>query len=514
MMKKFLLCSILLFSSLVVVFGQRLTNYDRRHMNDKLLETVISYENYASFAESHMQYSFVDLFSTADAKVFCDYIASSRFGSQLTASDYASYSAETIHVKFVEVRNLKKSDYKFQGGKYRVTVQFDKCLEYEDELFTYFATTDETIGGDFHITMECEFNKEEDKFFIISISGMLNANSTFPSGKFVVIERKNDRDELLKVNGRPLKYNAFNEAYAEGETAPIFADEDIITKTTTVGQTDRYSKVNYSYKETRFRLRAGITAAPISAYSVTSPVSFTSEKSSLYEASVDFGYALPIGAKAKLAFYAGLGLSYSQLDLGVQNINYDYELSDQLSKTYFRRYQINNVTEGLSFVDILIPVYASYEVSLGKSFALSFDAGVKLYLNTKTTVHPYTVSGSTSTVYGASIENTSQLPSVISQYMVPASYMRNTYDVAAFGKLGFEYKVKDRRYIYLKVGYMHGLTESYKSSLNEWYNAAEGIYPFVYSAKSDSDIAVRSFADCISYKRSALTFDLGFRMKF
>ena len=496
------------------VYGQRLTNYDRRHMNDKLLETVISYENYASFAESHMQYSFVDLFSAADAKVYCDYIASNCFGSQLTASDYASYSSETIHVKFVEVRNLKKSDYKFQGGKYRVTVQFDKCLEYEDELFTYFATNDETIGGDFHITMECEFNKEEDKFFILSISGTQNSNSTFPSGKFMVVERKNDRDELLKVNGRPLRFNAFKEAYAEGDTAPVFADEDIISRTTIVGSTDRYSKINYSYKETRFRLRAMTTITPFSAYSVTSPVTFTNQKSSMYEASVDFGYALPIGAKTKLAFYAGLGMSYSHLDLNVQDIKYDYELSDPSSTTYFRRYQLDDVSEGLSFVDLLIPVYASYEMSLGTNVALSLDAGIKLYLNTNTEVHPYTVVGTTSSVYSGAVHNTIDLPSVINQYMIPASYMRNTYDVAAFGKLGFEYKIKDRRYVNLKIGYLRGLTESYKSNLNEWYNDSEGVYPFVYSVKSDSDIAVRSFADCISYKRSAITFDLGFRMKF
>ena len=514
MKKGFIISAIACLLSIVPIFGQRLSNYDKRHMNDKLLEMVISYENYSAFSESHMQYSFIDLFSNADAQVYCDYIASARFGQPISASDYAAYSTETIHVKFVEVRNLRKGDYQFRDGRYKVIVNFDKCLEYEDELFTYFTTTDETIGGDFHITMECEYNKEEDKFFILSISGNKNSNSTFPSGKFVVIERKNDRDEFLKVNGKPLSFNAFKEAYADSETAPVFADEDIITKTTIVGTTDRYSKVNYSYKETRFRLRAGVTAAPISAYKVNSPVSFTNEKSSLYEASIDFGYALPIGARAKLAFYAGLGVSYSHLDLAIQDINYDYELSDLSSKTYSRSYQLNNVTEGLSFVDLLLPVYASYEVSLGKSVALSLDAGIKLYLNTKTTVHPYTVDGSTSTVYGATAQSTNPLPAVIDQYMVPASYMRNTYDVAAFGKLGFEFKVKDRRYIFLKVGYMHGLTESYKSSLNEWFNNAEGIYPFVYSVKSDSDIAVRSFADCISYRRSALTFDLGFRMKF
>ena len=151
-----------------VVYGEQLSNYDRRQMNDKLLEVIISYENYASFADSYMQYSFVDLFALADAPVYCDYIASENFGKQVPASEYATYSTGAIRVMFVEVRNLKKSDYRLHEGRYIVSVEFDKCLEYEDELNTYFATTDNTIGGDYHIKMECVFNKEENKFYIVN----------------------------------------------------------------------------------------------------------------------------------------------------------------------------------------------------------------------------------------------------------------------------------------------------------------------------------------------------------
>ncbi len=512
-MKKLFLCSILCLSFVSVAQGQRLTNYDRRHMNDKLLETIISYENYSSFAGSDRR-SFVDLFTLANALVFCDYIASKNFGKQVPASEYALYSTDSIQVRYVEIRNVKKSDYRLSEGIYRVTVEFDKCLEYEDELKTYFTTTDETIGGDYHIVMECEYNKEKDKFYITSLSGSANNNSTFPSGDFLVIERKNDRDELIEVNGTPIKFNAFKEAYVAGDATPVIADEDIIIQTKIVGRSNRYSKINYSYKETRLRLRLGVTAAPISAYIVNSPVAFTKQRSSLYEASVDFGYAIPTSSKAKFAIYAGLGVSYSSLDLRAENIGYSHKLSDSTSTIYKRSYQINAVNEGLSFVDILIPVYVSYEIPIAKKLALSLDAGIKLYLNTNTTVHPYSVDGNVSAIYGEEVKTTQELPSTINQYMIPASYMRNTYDVAAFGKLGLEYKFKDRRYIYLKVGYMHGLTESYKSNQNEWFNDKKGIYPFVYSATSKTDVAVRSFADCISYRRSAITFDLGFRMKF
>ena len=514
MMKKFLSIVLSCSLSMVAVYGQRLTNYERRHMNDKLLELVINYENYASFAEQYMQYSFMDLFQSADAKVFNDYIASSGFGQQIPVSEYAAYSTESAHVKFVEVRNLKKGEYSLQNGQYRVTVEFDKCLEYEDEINTYFSTEDEMIGGDFHVVMDCVYDKEEDKFFISSLQGTAHENNRFPTGKFVVIERKNDRDELLRVNGRPIKFNVFNEAYAEGAAAPVFADEDIVTETTVIASTDRYSKVNYAYRETRLRLKASATMAPMSAYQVSSPISFSEVRSGAYEGSVDFGYALPVGSTAKLAIYAGLGLSYSSLAMQVSGIDYSHELTNPAGVTYTRRYQLSTVNEGLSFLDIMIPVYASYEISAGPRMAISLDAGIKLYLNASTTVDPYRVEGTATNLYKGGEQTNTPLPNQITQYLVPATYMRNTYDLAAFGKLGLEFKVQDRRYIFVKVGYLQGLTESYNSNLSEWYNASEGIYPFVYSEKSGSDVAVRSFADCISYKRSALTFDLGFRMKF
>ena len=513
-MKKILFIVLSTFLPFFVAYGQRPTNYERRHMNDKLIEMVLSYENYASFSENYMQYSFMDLFLSADSAVFNDYIASVRFGEQIPVSEYAAYSTESVHVKFVEVRNLEKGEYTLKDDRYHVTVKFDKCLEYEDEINTYFTTDDETIGGDFHIVMDCVYDKEEDKFFIVSLSGSANEKCSFPSGEFIVVERKNDRDELLKVKGQALRFNVFGEAYAEGAVAPVFADEDIVTQPTVVASTDRYSKVKYSYKEIRFRMKASVSIAPLSAYKVKSPVSFSDVSSSAYEGSVDFGYALSGESAAKFAIYAGLGLSYSSLALQASDLSYDYELSDPSAATYTRRYRLSSVNEGLSFIDIMVPVYASYEISIGYRMAVSMDAGVKLYLNTRTSVDPYRVVGTTSIIYKGMVESTISLPDRITNYMVPATYMRNTYDLAVFGKMGVEYKMLDRRYIFLKVGYLQGLTESYNSSLSEWYKPSDGIYPFVYSDKSATDVAVRSFADCISYKRSALTFDLGFRMKF
>lgn len=493
--------------------GQQLTNAERRRMNDRLLQCIISYENYASFTQSYMKYSFLDLFADEDSPVYCDYIASEKFGQQVKVSEYASYSSDSIHVNFVEISNVRKDDYTYRRGRYVVRVEFDKSIDYEDEIYTYFTTGDKSIGGSFHIVMNCEYDPAEERFFITSIEGSENEQCTFPQGKFIIVRRKSDRDDQLVIGGQAIAFNSFNDSYIKGDTYPTIPDEDIISIPAVVGSTKRYDRVEYSYKQTRARFKFGVSAAPLSAYKLTSSVPFSDVTSGAYEASADLGYAMSMGKNVKFALYGGLGVSYSQLAMKVGGIEYQYELADGNSMPYTRRYQISDVSEGLSFIDLLIPLYASLEMSFGK-FALTLDAGGKLYLNLNTTVVPYEVMGTVSAIYSGSVKSTTSLPEVIDSYMCPASYMRNTYDFALFGKLGGELKLVDRRYMYFKVGYTHGLTDSYNSGMNQWYNSSEGIYPFVYSPKSGSDVAVRSFADCISYRRAAMTFDLGFRIKF
>ena len=512
-MRKFLITICLIAVSAVHLNAQWLTNHDRRLMNDKLLEMILSYENYASFSDSYMQFCYLDLFVRSDAKVYCDFVASPEYGKQITADEYAKYASQVVSVKRVEIKNLRKSDYTRKNGRYTITVEFDKTIEYEDELLTYFDSADPLIG-DYHITMNCVYDSQQGMFLISEITGTSNENCLFPTGKFVIVHKKDERDNLLMVNGQTIKFNAFDDAIVTGEALPVLDDEDVITTHTIVDATERYSKVNYSYKETRLRLRASATLAPISAYSVTSKVDFQTNKSSAYEAGVGIGYAFPIAAKAKLVINTGLGLSYSTLLLGVADVRYGYELSDDTGRLYTRNYDLSYVSEGMRFTDSVLPFYLTYEQSFKNKIALTADAGIKLYLNTNTSIDTYSVKGTASMVYDGKTTDILQLPAKVSEYMVPASYMRNTYDLAAFAKLGCEYMFKTRKYLFLKIGYLYGLTESYKSGQNQWYNADEGIYPFVYSSKSVSDVAVRSFADCISYRRSALTFDLGFRMKF
>lgn len=499
---------LLLFAS--NLYAQPLTNAERRSMNDKLLETIIRYESSSNFSTNSDFYTFSDLFRNSDAKVFCDYIASGRFGKTLSASDYADYSFNKVKVRFVEIRNVSKEDYVRFGDDFRVRVSFDKCIAYEDELGTYFRTEDKTVGGDFHITMDCIYDTHDETFYIESITGFENPDSKFPHGKFLIIEKKNDRDTLL----HSVHFNEFNYAIVSGTKAPTFSDDDISTVIKETASTDRYSKIQYSYKITRMRAKVWTTLAPAFAYSVKSNCDLSFKHSGSYSAGADFGYAFPIAEKAKMGIFAGVGVSYSYLNLGVKNLTYGYEIADAELVNYTRQYNFSSIKEGLSFVDLVIPVYPSFEINLNDKLVLGIDLGVKLYLNTNTSVNPYTVNGTVSAIYEGSSKYTKDISGVISSYYYPASYMRNTYDVTAFLRTGLDYKIKDRNYLFFKLGYEGGLTSSYNSNQYSWLDSANDIYPFVYSSNYGKDIAIRSFADCISYRRSAFTIDLGYKIKF
>ncbi len=514
-MRRRILLIICLLCPLTSIIGQNLSNHERRCMNDKLLDLLLSYENYSSFTESHMKNSFQGLFASSDVLVYCDIISSDKYGELIPVSKYATYLSDTVSVRFVEILNLNKTDYVFENGSYRVTVEFDKSLEYEDSLLTVFTTEDALIGL-FHIKMECQYDKDEDRFIIRRIEGEPNDRCTFPLGDFTIVVRNDDRDESLLVDGNPLHFNLFDEAVVHGTSLPRLPqeDEDLIVIPSTISSTNRYSKVRYSYMTKRLRLKTGVSISPFGAYKVESPISFSSRRSSAYEMNVDFGYAFPLASDTKLAVFTGIGLSYSTLSLSVKDIAYSYKMSNYQGIICDREYRLSSVNEGLSFLDVVIPLYLSYEELLNDKIALSVDAGIKLYLNASTYVSPNTVKGTSALVHDGVVLTTTELPKTISQYMIAGNYVRNTYDLAGFGKVGVEYRFKIRQYLFAKLGYLYSLTDSYNSNHNEWFKPTDNIYPFVYSDRSGVDVAVRSFVDCISYRRSAFTFDIGYRMKF
>lgn len=513
-MRKFLAVCILI-AACVCVDAQTLSNTQRRALNTQLLELLTNYETYSSFSESYMNRAYQSLFVSPEAKVYCDYPTSQSFMKTVSARDYASFSSSEFSMLQVELNNVKKSSYVYDGGVWKISLSMIKKISYIDRLGANFT-------GSAEIVLNCEYSFSNDQFKIASIQGEnLNKEDKpwylFPGNRFVAVRKAQPRDTTVIYNGNTLKFDEFGFAYTR-DASFDYSDSDVTLKVQEQDRTSMYTLYNFSYRFLRARLRVHADIAPIFAYAVTSPVDFSSVKSMAYGAGADLGYMLPLGSHFKFGVYMGAALSMGKLSLEVNDVKYGIPLSAIDGKSdgfreYTRTYNLSSVTEGFDFMDVVIPLFLSAEVNIGKRCSLLFDAGARLNLNTKTTVTPYRIDGTFMDAYNDTGEIINQgTLAVENRFLKPVSYKRNTYDVSVFGRLGLDIMVHKMHSVFLRASYEYGLTPMYSSASNKWLNPAEGIYPVYYY--QGKDVPVRSFADCISYKRNAVWFDLGYKFKF
>jgi len=472
-------------------------------MNERLLDLISNYENYSNFNKRSDSYSFMAMFSSQDVPVYCDYLASSKFGTPVKVSEYVSYS-QGLEDRSVQVSNLTKSPYKMVGDKWTVKLEFDKKIDYEDSLGYVFSTVSPLAGGDFHMVMDCEWDPASESFRISSISGSENAASTFPKGQFHIVQKKNEIDERMLYNGKPLPFNEYGFAILpEGGTFAV-DDDDFSLSVRKQPGAGRYDVNSFSVVPKRFRARAHFSVFPAGAYKVTATTDGTiSAKSFGMEFGGDVGYAFSLGKSTKLALYTGLGFAYSTISLTAQDIRYDLLIADSERNPITRAYNLQNVSEGLALTDIVIPAFISWEQNFSPKLAMVADVGLKVYLSTSATPKAYHIQG---TVNGKALDQD------FDQFVSPNQNSLNQFSLSFAGKLGLDYAFSSGKYLFLHAGYELGLTDSYAPAVPvQWYGS-QGIYPLVYTGKED--VAVHSFMGSISYKRSGFLLEIGARFKF
>lgn len=497
--------------SIVALNAQNLSNSQRRNMNAQLLDLLDRYDSYSTFSETYAEYGFVKLFEKENSPVYCDYASNINFGAQIPASEYAKYSIEELGELYPpSARSIKKGEYEFVDGHWHIPLSFNRAISYIDEFGVYFS-------GDYELTLDCVYDSDDDTFLISSISGDNKSEQLYPEGHFNIVKKTQDKDLLVTEKGSPIGFNEFNQAIVKGNKFD-FNDGDVVVKPKTVAQAPRYTLLELGYFPKKARLSLHFDYAPLSAYKVNSSIEFSKVQSKAMEAGLDLGYMFKLSRSTRFGFGIGVGCSMSELNLEVDNQSFSYELYDyggsgNTFKSYIRHYDLAKVTEGVKFTDIVVPVYMSFEQGMGKWLNLVVDAGVKLYLNTKTEVVPYSIEG---TVYNTYLNEKTPFYSadlvLEDGYLSPTSYKRKVYDLSFCLKGGFDIRFYKMNFLTLRVGYELGLTDSYVSQMNEWRSDADHTYPIFYTG--GKDVMVRSFADCISYKRNALWFGVGYKLKF
>lgn len=535
MFRKFILLNVVVCVSAVSVVAQDAPDSRslERKMNSLVIDALMRLEESSEITDRQSGREFLMNFQSEQTPVFCDLFSSEDFLEQIPARQYVDNFFDgddgrkftTISFAF---RNVRKSGWSFEDGIWYCTVSLEKSVSYFDDNFIYYPLSGQNPDGeDFSISVRFAFNESCTECRIAGIS-CENAEDFGKLEPRYVIIQKNDlpndavRDEEILVDNRHIEFNEFGQGYGTGSVIS-FWDDDIKVDRIVKAREDRYDYIQFQYKPRHLRLRLRNEYAPFSAYAFSGRTEIlASSASSAYSVGVDVGYSATASRTFKMGFYTGIGVSFSNISLITNPYQYSYATSvGGDNSPHTRNYMIDYASQGASFTDLSVPVYLSPEFRLHKSVSLFLDLGAKVYFNTVARTDPFHVKGRVTGMY----QNGTPVPEGVYgigdidsdfRHMINAvTFMRNPVDIALIGDLGLNINLYNRTvYLEVRAGYEHGLTWSYKSSESPFFmeDYSGSSFPLVYDYRY-GEIASRPLADCISFRRRAIWFNIGLMLK-
>ncbi len=493
--------------------SQNMSGAKRRAFNAKLLELADNYEFYSTFGDEGSRAAFLNLCTDDSIPVVSD-LPEHSFGRALTASEYAAALGSRENVS-VTVKNLRRGDYTFSDGAWHCTLSFDKQLSYNDANGVLFSI-DEYYGTDLHVEISCVYDNDADSFRIESISSSIDSAYPDLPESFDVLEKSCEADAKLKVAGRHLRFNSFDQAFVPKGAVNAWND-DIRLKRNYYARTEKYDYFSQSYHATHFRAKVHAGYAAGGSLKVSGETAFSKKKSIGWQAGAELGYTVPVGRVLTIGLFAGAGYSFSSLDLAVSDISYSYRMNGSCGSSYNRNYHISLAEDKLSFKDVYVPVYLNFDIRLMKGLLLGVDVGAKIYFSGITHAAPFhitgTVSGDAPSFTEADAVGDFDISG--SSFLYPGSYSRDKIDYSLTAGLSLSYDLwSGLVWIYARCSFEMGLTDLHKSDGIAWFSE-DTAYPVVYSPLGGgSNVVSRSFAGCVSYRRQAIWPELGMMFKF
>lgn len=516
-----------LFLVPVSLSAQGLTNKERRHINQKILEVIDIYERTAPLYDAEAGYEFKNLFVSSDASVYCDLMGTDHYQSPVSVKEYVDEATKyTIGSLTIEILNVRKGEMTYTDGVWMIPVSFSKLMSYYDENEVLFSAQDFYDNEPYRLTLNLKYNPEDDTCLIQSIDGRLNSSKSFPKGKFQVISMNDalvGRDKIyfdrMRYNGLPLEYNDFNQAIVSADFFPETGDTDIVPKPIRIASTEKYNLVTYSFQTIKNRTKLRLGIAPIMAYSMGkgSSANVALSRSMAFEAGVDIGTTFLAG-NAKIGVYTGAALSissakFSQKDTVRFSIQQFFSQDGNVFNPQTVSYSVDSATESLGYKDLMIPLYFECEHRVGTSATIVWNVGAKAYIPLDTDPGVYQVKG-TRTIG----DHTTDIDGSYDEFVYPVSYNRNSFSLSAMANFGVDINLiktgafKNRLLATVKVGYEHGLMPVYTTN-GAGLKSSQSNPLFFYDPTNDCDVASHSLINNITLKRQAVWLELGIKFK-
>lgn len=520
-MKKVLLIVGLLCVVHSVTMAQTLTNRERRRIKTEVLNTIEQYESTFTIHSESAKYRFLELFDNVRSRIYCDLMDYYSEDGKIEVDTYVELLSQKQLVES-EVRNLVCSAPEWRDGGWHVKASFQKQMNYRDEHDVWFST-EEYFGNAHAIDMDLVYDPDERRCFITSIDGSLETIKPRLPQRFKVVQYASERDLEVMTDTARLHFNDFGQAFA-GTGKLKARNVDLRIKYDTLAKASNYDKVKLKYNKTPWRARLRYGYALDGVYEISSPVQFSEQTSTAYEMGLDLG--ITFGKRTKFAIYSGIALQESELTFGLDRFQYAYMVSSQSmnddlltggakhEKT--RQYNIA-VSEGVKYSNLVVPVLLGFEHCWGRGFHFTWNVGAKFYFSKEIQYMPFHVTGSIVQQQTNTSTEQIKIDRDFTDFLVPSSYVPENV-ISLYGTAGFNINlVRQIVLLNLRVGCEYGMDNIHTSNENEMYkknSGSQGIYPLIYSERVGDDVAVRSFMDCVSFKRQSLWLEAGLMFKF
>ena len=532
---------VFLFAFCGIVSAQDFTNAESRKINTMLLDVIDRYEDFAGVYDEDSEYEFIRLFQRPDVPVFAgDLLLGYGNDDTLPASEYAAKMLDFTPNVAISISKVRKGQAYVEDGLLYVPIYLQKSIEYTDG--SLILSSDVFYDDKFDLTLLMACDLENEKCKIASITGSIDSEDMFPMNFFII--RRPERsgsslnlEDMLTINGKKLEYNDWDYAIVpEGKLDPMDFKEvmyEVRLKSTVVDSTYRHKEMAYDFKKTRGRFKIRNKYAPMSAYALTKAPSGVTADSWAYEFGFDLGFGVPVGSTgaSRFGLFIGLAASYSDLTLNKDQFNYSYSLNELHSSPsrpgqyevstrtdYF--FDISKVKENVTFVDLMVPVYMSFDHRFGKKGRvwLNWNVGVKAYMNMNEylgwNMTSYLPEGNIAIrdAYKQQYLRNDTFHKSISTFITAPDYSKEAYEISAAANAALYIKLSKSAFLTMGAGYELGLTDSHIATRDNYFKS-NSLYPFVCDT-NDNVIAVHTMYDCVSFTREALWVDFGFMFKF
>lgn len=557
----------LLLSLLVLFVGvsaQQLSNADRRAMNIALLQAIDKYE-FTCAVHSGNAEDFVALFESSSLNIYNDLLGLSS-AKTLPVKQYAELLKSKANRVDIDIIDVKRRDFAYDGNVWTVAVEFLKRISYENSQNIIFSSN-AYFGAPHRIIAEYVYNpnaeNEDERFVIKSLQGSVDSDKPMlPEQYDVILFNKNIGKESESViekmqktytnvrynrgvtrgrlgEGSHLEFDDYGQAFVpcnmttKGYKAIKYGystwDEDIFLHR---HREDNIVSLTSKRKVLRLKFRGGATIG--NAFSVNNLVmnggiENYNIKSFATEAGLDFGVMFKASKRGgtRMGFFLGAAYCYSTLSFNVGEYQYAYKDADCSGAVYERNYRLTNIKQGYVFKDIAIPLYMSFEHRLARRLSLNWALGAKMYYNLASETTYYKMNADvwgdygTYVNYGDSGNNNDEFGMNqifwIKDYIeTPENVSTKTLSFSAIGTLGFNIFLSRSIILNLNVGYEYGVSRygSYNEK-GQIQLGSIGYNPIIYvrDKQSARECATAPMAYKFDLRRQGIWAGLGLTIK-